>query len=58
MFLKDTRFLEQEMFVPLLRDDSKYGCDSDEQNFYLKLHHEFQKKIQRSIKNANFFKVS
>ena len=50
MFLKGTRFLEQEMFVPLLRDDSKYGYDSAEQNFYLKLNHEFQKMVLISFK--------
>ena len=29
----------------LSRDDSKYGYDSDGQNFYLKLYHEFQNMV-------------
>ena len=35
----------------LCRDDSKYGYDSDGQNFYLKRHHEFQKMILISFKD-------
>ena len=38
-------------FVFLDRDDSKYGYDSDGQNFYLKLHHEFQKMVLISFKD-------
>ena len=47
-------------FTPLLttnrhfisdRDDSKYGYDSDGQNFYLKLYHEFQKMVLISLKD-------
>ena len=33
------------------RDDSKYGYDSDGQNFYLKIHHEFQKMVLISLKD-------
>ena len=29
----------------LYRDDSKYGYDSDGQNFYLKLNHKFQRMV-------------
>ena len=35
----------------LARDDSKYGYDSDGQNFYLKIHHEFQKMVLISFKD-------
>ena len=35
----------------LYRDDSKYGYDSDGQNFYLKIHHEFQKMVLISFKD-------
>ena len=35
----------------LSRDDSKYGYDSDVQNFYLKIHHEFQKMVLISLKD-------
>ena len=37
--------------VRLHRDDSKYGYDSDGQNFYLKDHHEFQKMVLISFKD-------
>ena len=37
--------------VPSVRDDSKYGYDSDGQNFYLKIHHEFQKMVLISLKD-------
>ena len=46
----------------MVRDDSKYGYDSDGQNFYLKLHHEFQKMVLISFqdlkKSKYFSKVS
>ena len=35
----------------LLRDDSKYGYDSDVQNLYLKIHHEFRKMVLISLKD-------
>ena len=35
----------------LIRDDSKYGYDSDGQNFYLKVYHEFQKIVLVSFKD-------
>ena len=35
----------------LIRDDSKYGYDSDGGNFYLKPHHEFQKMVLISFKD-------
>ena len=37
--------------VRLPRDDSKYGYDSDGQNFYLKLYHELQKMVLISFKD-------
>ena len=35
----------------LARDDSKYGYDSYEQNFYLKPHHDFQKTVLTSFED-------
>ena len=45
--------LWQHAFLMLARDDSKYGYDSDGQNFYLKLYHEFQKMVLISFKDLN-----
>ena len=41
-----------QMFIVILhRDNSKYGYDSDGQNFYLKFYHEFQKMVLISFKD-------
>ena len=42
-------FANYDLCLPM--DDSKYGYDSDGQNFYLKLHHEFQKMVLISFKD-------
>ena len=55
-WMKNFKWVGILEFVPSVRyyrDDSKYGYDSDGQNFNLKLHHDFQKMVLISFKDLH-----